>query len=53
VSELWPRGPAEVAALLAGYELLPPGLTSVTLWRPEAGVDPESIPQLCAVGRKP
>jgi SAM-dependent methyltransferase len=52
VSDFWLRGPAEVTALLAGYDLLPPGLTSVTLWRPDAGTEPESIPQLCAVGRK-
>jgi hypothetical protein len=53
VSNIWLRGPDEVAALLAGYELLPPGLTSVTRWQPDPGTDPEPIPQLCAVGRKP
>ncbi|MFL6076126.1 MAG: SAM-dependent methyltransferase [Mycobacteriales bacterium] len=53
VNDFWLRGPDEVNALLAGYELLPPGLTSVTRWRPDPGTEPEPIPQLCAVGRKP
>jgi hypothetical protein len=49
------RTPAELAWLLGGLELVPPGLVSSTLWRPEAEPfgEPEAIDQYCAVAKKP
>ena len=48
------RTPEEVAGLVAGLEVVEPGIVPVTAWRPEPGSDEE--PQetiLAAVARKP
>jgi S-adenosyl methyltransferase len=44
----------QVAALFAGYDLVPPGLVSVTEWRPEPGDEYTGriFPQIVAVGRR-
>ncbi|GAA4601878.1 hypothetical protein BJY16_004054 [Actinoplanes octamycinicus] len=48
------RSPERIAALFDGLELVEPGVTSVTRWRPDpADADAEEISQYCAVGRKP
>nr|WP_206313279.1 SAM-dependent methyltransferase [Streptomyces coryli] len=49
------RSPAQLGECFAGLELVEPGLTPITLWRPEDGGTgaPESIDAYGAVGRKP
>lgn len=50
-----PRSRAEVAALVAGLEQVPPGLVPICDWRPEPG-DPqftEVVPYYGVVARKP
>ncbi|WP_203827840.1 SAM-dependent methyltransferase [Actinoplanes palleronii] len=48
------RSPERFAALFDGLELVEPGVTSVTRWRPDPeGKDAAEISQYCAVGRKP
>ena len=49
------RSRAEVTGLLAGLELVEPGLVTVPEWRPEAGERPlaQQIPLYAAVARKP
>jgi len=49
------RTRAQVAAMLAGLELVEPGLVTVPEWRPEEGdpVAPAPIPLYGAVARKP
>jgi hypothetical protein len=48
------RSPERIAALFEGLDLVDPGVTSVTRWRPEPEPeDPEDVDQYCAVGRKP
>jgi hypothetical protein len=49
------RTPAQLAGLLAGLELVEPGVVSSTRWRPEATPfgEPAPIDQFCAVARKP
>jgi hypothetical protein len=41
----------QIAALFAGWELLPPGLVSAACWRPDEGEDPEDLPMLAGVAR--
>ncbi len=56
VSEVIWRGPAEVAALCDGLDLIEPGVTPVTLWRPDDAADDElgaDALMLAAVARKP
>ncbi len=48
-----PRSPQQIAGFFTNLELLPPGVVSTPLWRPEPGETPEEIDVLCAVGRKP
>jgi hypothetical protein len=45
------RSPARLAQFFEGLELVAPGLTSVTLWRPDT--EAPEIDQYGAVGRKP
>ena len=55
-SPLVPRTPAEVALFFGDWELLPPGMTVPGRWRPDAAEwenDPDSVPGLVGVGRKP
>lgn len=48
------RSPERIAKLFEGLELVEPGVTPVTDWRPDAGVEtPDEVDQFCAVGRKP
>ena len=47
------RGPDEVARMLAGFDLVEPGLVHVTQWRPQRPPRPEFDAFLAAVGRKP
>lgn len=51
------RGRAEVTRLFDGFDLVEPGLTTLSLWRPDPGsaVPPDADRQWCyaAVGRKP
>ncbi|SHE53702.1 SAM-dependent methyltransferase [Streptoalloteichus hindustanus] len=51
------RSPAAVAALLAGYELVPPGVVYLPEWRPEPADAPDPDPSrfgvLAGVGRTP
>jgi tetratricopeptide (TPR) repeat protein len=35
--QLWVRPPELIASFFDGFELVPPGLVPVTLWRPESG----------------
>jgi hypothetical protein len=41
----------EITALFVGLELLPPGVVSVTHWRPDPGEEPEDLPLLAGVAR--
>jgi S-adenosyl methyltransferase len=55
-SDVWPRDHAEFGALFDGLELVEPGITLATEWRPRDGADkpdPRLIGILAAVGRKP
>jgi hypothetical protein len=45
------RSHGEVGALVAGLELIPPGVVPVTDWRPDVLVPP--VPLLGVVARKP
>ena len=49
------RSPAQLARLLDGMDLTPPGVVPSTRWRPEAGPfgEPAPIDQYCALARKP
>jgi hypothetical protein len=48
------RSPERIAALFDGLELVEPGVTSVTRWRPDPEAkDAAEISQYCAMGRKP
>jgi hypothetical protein len=50
------RSRAEVAALLDGFDLVPPGVVLLPQWHPEPGTvgadQPERIAGLAAVGRR-
>jgi trans-aconitate methyltransferase len=46
------RAHDEVAAFLAGLELVPPGLVSTTQWRPGPGADPKPLPAWAGVAAK-
>ncbi|WP_408639116.1 SAM-dependent methyltransferase [Nocardiopsis endophytica] len=49
------RSPEQVAALLEGLTLLPPGVVSCSQWRPDVSADgtgPAWVPQVGAVARK-
>jgi hypothetical protein len=49
-----PRSRAGIQSLVAGLELVPPGVVPVTEWRPEAGEDPAPVvPLYGVVARKP
>jgi SAM-dependent methyltransferase len=51
-----PRSRAQVAGLLAGLDLVEPGLVHTPLWRPESPTDPVGLERLAgyaAVGRMP
>jgi SAM-dependent methyltransferase len=51
------RTSKQVTELVAGFELLQPGVVTIPLWRPDSeedtGQHPEYIPALAVVGRKP
>jgi hypothetical protein len=47
------RSPEEIARYFDGTELVPPGVVSTPLWRPEAGSSPTELGVHCGVGRKP
>jgi SAM-dependent methyltransferase len=51
------RSAAELRALLAGWEVLDPGVVHAPLWRPDANDlsagDPTHVPFLCALATKP
>jgi len=51
------RGRDRIAAMLSGFELVPPGVVFAPEWRPESaedvGPDPERAVSFAAVGRKP
>jgi O-methyltransferase involved in polyketide biosynthesis len=47
------RTGAEVRALFAGLDLVPPGLVSASRWRPLDGPVPAEMPLWAAVARKP
>jgi hypothetical protein len=48
------RTPAEVAGMVAGLDLVEPGIVPVTDWHPDPGSDEEPQPAiLAAVGRTP
>jgi hypothetical protein len=53
---VFPRTRAEVLAMFDGFELVDPGLTTTSLWRPGMGhlgvVDPENDGLYAAVGRR-
>lgn len=53
---IYVRTRAEFSAMLAGLQLVKPGVSYVTDWRPEKPVDPDDPARPCqyaAVGRKP
>lgn len=54
-SQLHIRSLPDVARFFDGFELVEPGLTWITQWRPEPGTEPIGRPQSLrgAVGRKP
>ena len=50
------RSPAQIASFFDGLELVPPGVTSTSRWRPEVRDtegEPPEVPAICGVGRKP
>jgi hypothetical protein len=47
------RRPEEIAGYFEGLEIVPPGVVSTSLWRPEPGTDPAALDVYCGVGRKP
>jgi len=55
VADVTLRDQAQVARFFDGFDLLAPGLVSVTDWRPEVPADPAAprLAQLVGVGRKP
>ncbi len=56
LSDVWPRGRAEFAALFDGLDLVEPGIVLASDWRPDAdaeSVDPSRISIWAGVGRKP
>jgi SAM-dependent methyltransferase len=54
VAEATLRTRAEVAALLAGFDLVEPGVVYVNDWRPESpDLAGQHVAQIAAVGRKP
>ena len=56
MSDIWPRDRAEFTALFDGLDLVDPGISLVSEWRPEPGavhVDPSRISIWAGVARKP
>jgi S-adenosyl methyltransferase len=55
VSPMKLRSPDQLRDMLAGLELVEPGVVHCPDWRPDPGTAKESrpLPQICAVGRKP
>jgi len=49
------RSPEQITGFFDGLELVEPGIVSLTRWRPEATPfpDPDDVPGMCGVGRKP
>jgi hypothetical protein len=55
-ADVWPRDRAEFGALFGGLDLVDPGITAVSEWRPEPGAelpDRRHVGIYTAVGRKP
>lgn len=55
-SDIWPRGRTEFNALFDGLELVEPGVTLATEWRPDNEADrpdPSRVSIWAGVGRKP
>jgi SAM-dependent methyltransferase len=50
---LWLRTRPKIERLFDGFELVEPGLTWVTAWRPDGTDEPERREMLAGVGRKP
>jgi hypothetical protein len=49
------RSPQRIAGFLDGLALVPPGVVSTSLWRPDltqAGTEPSAVDMLCGIGRK-
>jgi hypothetical protein len=49
------RSPEQISGFFDGLELVEPGIVDLTRWRPEPTVfpDPDPVPAMCGVGRKP
>jgi hypothetical protein len=49
------RSPERISSLFEGFDIVEPGVVSVTRWKPDAGTEtlPDEIDQFSAVGRKP
>ena len=45
------RSPERIAALLAGLELVEPGLVPCPRWRPDPGDSAQDVDEFCALGR--
>lgn len=54
-SGLVPRSPEQIREMFAGFELIEPGLTPVTEWRPDPvqETEPTRLQIIAGVGRKP
>ncbi|MFI9813698.1 SAM-dependent methyltransferase [Saccharothrix variisporea] len=56
MNPVFPRTRAEITALFEGFEVVPPGVVPLPLWRPEAEIagrdDPERAGILAGVGHK-
>lgn len=55
VNTYHPRSPQQLAGFFDGLELVEPGVVELSRWRPEASPfgEPEEVPGMCGVGRKP
>jgi hypothetical protein len=55
-SSYYLRPPEQIAGFFDGLDLVPPGVTVTTRWRPEVrdvDAEPREVPAICGVGRKP
>lgn len=46
------RSPEEIAGYFDGLDLVPPGVVSTSLWRPEPGTAPTATDGYCGIGQK-
>jgi hypothetical protein len=49
----YPRTTKQLLRFFDGFEMVPPGIVSTSLWRPEPGTEPNPVAALCGLGRKP